>query len=279
MRLMPRRGVRIVTGVGLISALLLLSMSGIAQGDVSVGGETGGIAVTGSQWGVETGAQPIAGRPVSAPGPVDPTAGAVLVPEVQLDPAGNRCVYVTAVSGDPNGAAAASGEASLQRLLLSMPFCPNSPVKAVPPASPLAAAEYAWRRDVPLPVPKPNIDPGYAVTGKPAYMETGSTTQFGPVQVTELGYDITITAVGTFEVRWGDGSVTGPGETSAGGKWPNGDVTHVFDVAGAYQVQVIETWTGHYVINGQAGDIPDPITTEGGLPDFPARQVQAVLNT
>ncbi len=219
------------------------------------------------------------GRSATVPAPVDPTAGAVLVPQVLLDPNGHRCLYASSTSGDGSGAAAANGEASFQLLVRSLPLCPNSPVNTAPAPSPLAAVEYAWRRDVPLPTPAPNIDPGYALTGKSAYLETGDATRFGPVGVQELGYAITLSAVGTYEVVWGDGSTSGPGIASAGGKWPGGDVTHVYDLAGTYRLRVIETWRGHYVVNGVSGDIADAITTEGDLPAFVAHQVQAVLNT
>src|SRR6266851_2813758 len=250
-----------------------------AGSSVAVQGGPGVISVTGDLHQVEDPSN--APPPIKPAGvaPVDPTAGAVLVPQVLLDANGHRCLYASSTSGDGSGAAAANGEASFQLLVRSLPLCPNSPVNTAPAPSPLAAVEYAWRRDVPLPTPAPNIDPGYALTGKSAYLETGDATRFGPVGVQELGYAITLSAVGTYEVVWGDGSTSGPGIASAGGKWPGGDVTHVYDLAGTYRLRVIETWRGHYVVNGVSGDIADAITTEGDLPAFVAHQVQAVLNT
>lgn len=260
--------------------LALAFVSGIATpafaDGVGVQGGGGVISISGDihQFEDPTNSPP-SGHGTAAP--ADPNAGAVLVTEVRLDANGNRCVYVTSTSG--SAAAAASAEASLQRLLLTMPICPDSPIKAAPAVTPAAAAAFAWRKDVPLPAPKPNVDPGYAITGKRSFLEAGSPTAFGPFVVNEFGYQITLWATGTYEVVWGDGNQSGPGLASPGGKWPSGDVTHTYDTVGTYRLQVVETWEGRYEINGQRGAITDPITTEGDLVGFEARQVQAVINT
>jgi hypothetical protein len=158
------------------------------------------------------------------------------------------------------------------------PFCPNSPIRTPPrPASPAQIALLIWQTQIPLPHPSPYIAPGYAITGKRAYLEIRDNASLAPQHFNELGYDITVDARSTYEIVWGDGSVS-TGVTTMGGPYPNGTVTHVYDNIGNYTVRIVQTWHGRYTVNGTSGTIGTPLTTEGTIPAFPVHQVEAVTN-
>src|SRR5439155_26648889 len=83
--------------------------------------------------------------------------------------------------------------------------CPGSrPLPTT--ASPGAAAIDVWRNQVKLPAPQPHIEPGWAITGKPAYLEIRDPPTINAT-FTAFGYDIAITATSTYDVDWGDGVV------------------------------------------------------------------------
>jgi len=64
---------------------------------------------------------------------------------------------------------------------------------------------------VPLPRPQPHIAPGWAITGKLAYLETRGELTHTYSQGTPIG-PMEITARGRYYVDWGDGTTTGPHE-------------------------------------------------------------------
>ena len=127
--------------------------------------------------------------------------------------------------------------------------------------------------NVRLPRPDPNIDPGYAVTGMKAYLETGDarTHRFDTIP-TVLG-PLRITATSTYTVDWGDGSVTGP-HTSTGGQYPDGTITHVYRYSRRVDVTVTQNWTANWTLSGQSGTIGG-LRSVGAIRDFAVREVQA----
>jgi hypothetical protein len=131
---------------------------------------------------------------------------------------------------------------------------------------------------IPLPVPRPSVPPGYAVTGKPAYLVTGGTIRPAPfVRPTPLGL-LTIRASGTYSVDWGDGSTptwTGPYQQE-GQPWPTGTITHTFDVAGTYQVTLRETWTAVWTLAGTGGVLA-ALHTQASVDGFRVEQLQALI--
>lgn len=145
-----------------------------------------------------------------------------------------------------------------------------------PAPPPISASEVVERTivNVRLPEPKPNIDPGYAVTGMKAYLETGNnpTHRFAPID-TVLG-PLTITATSTYTVNWGDQTVTGP-HSSSGGKYPDGAITHVYQHARTVDVSVTQNWTARWSLAGESGTIGG-LSSSGQLPNFSVREVQAV---
>ncbi|MGH9067039.1 MAG: hypothetical protein ACRD0J_06075 [Acidimicrobiales bacterium] len=145
----------------------------------------------------------------------------------------------------------------------------------VPPA--LIAATY-WQAHGQnlLPRPRPEVAPGYALTGERAYMETGAPLTATFTDATPAG-TLTITASGALYVDWGDGGGwTGPFRFP-GRPWPGGRITHVYTQVGTYAVVVQERWTATWSLAGQGGGLAG-LATEGSLPAFPARQLQSVRN-
>jgi hypothetical protein len=155
-----------------------------------------------------------------------------------------------------------------------LPCTPGKPPAVADPQS--YAVEY-WRT-VPLPVPHPGVPPGYAVTGKYAYLVTGGTVGPQPfVYRTPLGL-LTITATGSYAVDWGDGSQpTWDGPFAfEGTAWPTGRIQHVYDTVGRYRLVVVENWTARWSLAGAAG-VLDGLQTTAVIPAFEVRQVQAVI--
>lgn len=141
-----------------------------------------------------------------------------------------------------------------------------------PPISPQEIVEQTLV-NVRLPEPQPNVDPGYAVTGLRAYLETGnSTTHTFPTISTVLG-PLSISATSTYTVNWGDGTTTGPHSTS-GGKYPNGTITHVYGNTGVVDITVTQNWTATWSLAGQSGTISG-LSSSGTIDDFVVREIQA----
>jgi hypothetical protein len=162
---------------------------------------------------------------------------------------------------------------------VNYPNCAATPPGAPPPPplNPATLAVTFWRT-IPLPVPHPRVPPGYAITGKPAYLVTGGTTNPRPfVKQTPLG-PLTITAHGSYTVDWGDATSptwTGP-YTTEGQPWPNGNIAHTYDNVGTVSVTLREAWTASWSLAGATGTLTGLATT-ASIPDFAIRQVQAVI--
>jgi hypothetical protein len=146
------------------------------------------------------------------------------------------------------------------------------------PAIDPAAISVAFWRTVPLPKPDPQVPPGYAVTGLPAYLVTNGTVRPAPyTDNTPLG-PLTIVATGTYSVDWGDSSRpawAGP-YGQEGQAYPNGTITHTFDYVGTVTVTVVENWTATWTLGPDHGVLPD-LETRAAIPDLQIRQLQAVI--
>jgi hypothetical protein len=141
-----------------------------------------------------------------------------------------------------------------------------------PPVTPQQIVEQTIV-NVQLPQPRPNVDPGYAITGLRAYLETGNDTSHTfPTIDTVLG-ELSISATSTYTVDWGDGSTTGP-HSSAGGKYPDGDISHVYRDVGIVDITVTQHWTASWSLAGQSGTITG-LRSSGVIDDFVVREVQA----
>ena len=181
---------------------------------------------------------------------------------------------VTPPAAKPPFAPGSPGAESWNRLVQSHPRCPRQASRA--------DAEQAARSfltTLPLPKPRPYIAPGYALTGKLAYLETraderqehSTTTPFGPLHVV-----VTRTA---YEVDWGDGSGADKGPFPFPGEpWPNGRITHTYTRAGRYDVRVTEHWQADWTLGPVSGTITGLRSAPATIAGFEARQLQAVRN-
>jgi hypothetical protein len=125
-----------------------------------------------------------------------------------------------------------------------------------------------------LPRPRPAIAPGRAITGKTAYLETGSRLNHIYTADTVFGI-LQIKANGVYHVDWGDGYKTGPYNIE-GGPWPNGRITHEYQNEDTYDVVVTIRWTATWQLGSNGGALP-PNETLGRIADFPVQQIQAVV--
>ncbi|HET9444138.1 MAG TPA: hypothetical protein VFO65_12490, partial [Acidimicrobiales bacterium] len=158
------------------------------------------------------------------------------------------------------------------RLTRSFPMCPRPERREGRPAPQVVAREVV--EEITLPVPAPSIAPGFALAGKPAYLETGASLRPPTIErQTELGV-ISVTARGTYTVDWGDGT---PVERHAveGGPWPDGPIRHVYTHARTYDVVVSIEWTADWVVAGVPGTL-EGLRTSATLAGFEVRQLQAV---
>jgi hypothetical protein len=161
---------------------------------------------------------------------------------------------------------------------LKLPPCAAAAPAAQRPAiDPVTLAVEFWET-IPLPRPRPSIPPGFAITGKPAYLVTDGTVaprQFQ--QQTPLG-PLTISTHGSYLVDWGDGTTptwTGP-YGQEGRAYPNGTMLHTFDNAGTVTVTVQEVWTATWHLGTATGAL-NALRTTAAIAAFPIEQLQAVI--
>ncbi|HEX6395531.1 MAG TPA: hypothetical protein VFZ97_19020 [Acidimicrobiales bacterium] len=192
-------------------------------------------------------------------------------------------VLVQYVANGPNGPCIALGPPSPNAnatvtawlTTLNLPPCP---ARAAAPAriDPQLLAEDFWKT-IALPVPKPQVPPGYAITGMPAYLVTNSTTAPAPyVFPTPLG-QLRIDVSGTYFVDWGDPRAPGwsgpyPFEGEA---WPNGRISHTYDDVGVVNIVVREAWTATWHLGTAVGALGGLATT-ATIPNYPIQQEQSI---
>jgi len=152
------------------------------------------------------------------------------------------------------------------------PPCPGVAGGAI---DPVVYAISFWQ-DIPLPKPGPFIAPGWAITGKYAYLETHGERQHTYTRETPFG-PLVLTATGRYSVDWGDGTQTGPYDFE-GGPWPDGEITHTYIDVGIYDVVVTEQWSATWRLGGESGTLSG-LQTEGRIEDLRVEQVQAVVST
>ncbi len=80
-----------------------------------------------------------------------------------------------------------------------------------------------------------------------------------------------------FSYVFGDGSRSGP-TTSAGGVYPDGDVTHVYTGAGTFAVRVETTFGADFSLDGRTWDpIPSTVTVPGPVTAVTVQEARGVL--
>ena len=156
----------------------------------------------------------------------------------------------------------------------AFPVCPVRPGDPSPPETPVSYAIRFWQ-GAKLPAPNPYIAPGWAITGKYAYLETrGSTTHTLTQDDTPFG-PLRVDAVGVYYVDWGDGTKTGP-HPYEGGPWRDGRIKHEYLWVGNYDVVVTEKWTATWTFGTESGALTE-LRTTGRIDDFRVEQLQAVI--
>jgi hypothetical protein len=218
----------------------------------------------------EVGAPEPGSGPSAPPAPPPPNP----VPILEAAPGGGQCLTQTTNPNATTAAEVAYLNVLIKNLQVAYAACPPAAGAAAPAVDPATLAEEFWQT-IPLPVPKPTIPPGYAITGKTAYLVTdGTVAPAAFVEPTPLGL-LTVTAHGTYSVDWGDGSSGGP-YTSEGTGYPNGQIVHTYERTGTVRVTLRETWTATWTLGAAAGTL-DQLATQGTIPGLDVRQIQAVI--
>lgn len=161
--------------------------------------------------------------------------------------------------------------------------CPGS---SAPTIDPTPALEFAASIVDQLPRPAPIVEPGEALTGLRMHLELGPELTPGEpltfertrtLALGEVTVPVTVSAVGTYTVDWGDGS---PVETHdrAGRGYREGApaVTHVWQDRGTYSVTVQDTWVLTVRAEG-VGTFTLRRTLTPRTRDVPVTEVQAVI--
>lgn len=230
--------------------------------------------------GSNTGRSPITGSTASSGSQSTSDVKYVPYRAISVDPNGDPCIdtrYVPA--GTPTRPSFGLPDTeqtpgSVSSLYDTAPPCPpRNSAAPEPTETPFSIALGHWAR-IPLPRPEPRIEPGRAITGKTAYLQTGGRTSHAYTSNTVFGV-LAIQAIGTHHVDWGDGERTGP-HTTGGGPWPSGEITHNYQDVGSYNVVVTTRWTATWRLGANSGTLP-PNETSGRLANFPVQQIQAVV--
>ena len=187
---------------------------------------------------------------------------------------GQRCVRIVSVAGDPTSAQARNNQNTILNLLTYYPLCADSQPPPNRP-TPAQAADQAWRERVQLPSPRPYVAPGFAITGKRAYLELNAQPTIDAT-FNAFGYDVAITARSSLDIDWGDG-ITEANVTRQGGPYPDGDITHIYTHAKPTNtITVIQRWTADWRIGTTTGTITDAVLQTTGQFSFETRELQAV---
>ena len=198
----------------------------------------------------------------------------VYVDDMSVGPDGRSCLRSRAVPL-PEGTSLTPGTdfGNISgSLLVDTPRCPPEPGEEAV-IDPRVLAMEGWE-EVVLPKPQPYIAPGWAITGKYAYLETRGQLRHEFTKGTPIG-PLQITATGRYYVDWGDGERTGP-HSAEGGPWPDGEITHTYIDVGHYDVLVTEEWTAKWSLGPASGSLSGQRTV-GRIDDFRVEQLQVVV--
>ncbi len=130
-------------------------------------------------------------------------------------------------------------------------------------------------RELPLPAPEPEIEPGEMLVGIKACLESGAELTHKYSEQTILG-PIAISARSELTVDWGDGTPVEQFE-GPGTPWPDCSVPHVYQDSGSYDVVVTQRWVVDWSVAGQTGTIGTGLSTTGTIEDFPVEAREAVV--
>lgn len=201
-------------------------------------------------------------------------------PVLSTDSEGNPCIDYEQIrlGREPTADDDRRSEEQLLRLLGTYSVCPDAP--ALPTTTPAMEAA-AFFRQITLAAPTPYVQPGSLPVGFEAFLETGAprSQTFGPVD-TPFGA-LTLTATAEIYVDWDDPHDDVDGEhgpySGDPGPYPDGDITHVYQHHGLYDIAVRYVWTATWAIGDITGTI-EGAETSGTYPDpgFEAYSREAV---
>lgn len=150
---------------------------------------------------------------------------------------------------------------------------PQAPSPAAAAPAPSTFATEFWRV-TPLPVPKPSLNPTNPITGLDAFLSLSADLRPTRTQDTPIG-PLTVRAVGTPTIRWGDGSVTTGPAGHAGAPYPHGKLIHQYIDRCVGTLEVTVSWTATWRLAGDSGSLSG-LTTSARLP-LRTEEIQAVV--
>jgi hypothetical protein len=125
-----------------------------------------------------------------------------------------------------------------------------------------------------LPLPEPQVQPGWALTGMPSYLEVGAPATFSDeVSGGQLPVTFTFEGTATYRVDWGDGHVSE--HASSGGPYPDGDIVYTYADAVDRTVVVTPIWSVTARGAGQTFEFPDVELVSSEV-ELPVRELQSV---
>jgi hypothetical protein len=189
-------------------------------------------------------------------------------PVLSQDADGNTCIDYDLIrlGREPTADDDRNSELQFLRYMRSYSVCPDAP--ALPTTTPALEAA-AFLRQITLPTPTPYVQPDALPVGFEAFLETGAPTSqtYGPVD-TPFG-PLVLTATAQVYVDWDDPHDDVDGEhgpyTGEPGPHPNGDITHVYQHHGMYDIAVRYVWTASWAIGDVTGTI-EGVETSGSYP-------------
>lgn len=138
---------------------------------------------------------------------------------------------------------------------------------------PTTAAQEFWQV-IKLPSPRLLVDPLEPLVGKRAFLEViGPRGDAHHIPNPLGGPPIEVKVSSSFAIDWGDGTPVMPA-TSAGGRWPAGDLTHVYAASGTYHLTVTQHWSAIWSSGSEGGQLSGLFTRSER--DLKVNQLQAV---
>jgi len=193
-------------------------------------------------------------------------------------PDGGLCIQseMVRIGRDPLPNEDFQTEMQFLRLARNYDVCPDTVLPTTTPQ--MEAASFLER--IQLPTPTPYVEPGRLPVGFEAFLETGAPTTQTFTTDTPFG-PLTLTATAEIYVDWDD-----PHDDTEGfdgpysgqpGPYPDGDIKHVYQYGGLYEIEVRYEWTAAWSIGAVSGVI-DGVETGGSYPapGFEAYSRQAV---
>ncbi len=118
------------------------------------------------------------------------------------------------------------------------------------------------------------LNPTNPITGLDAYLSLRADLRPAITHQTPLG-PLTVTAVGTPTIRWGDGHVTTGPRGYAGAPYPDGKLVHQYIDRCVGTLVVTVAWTARWSLGGDSGSLSG-LTTTAQLP-LRTEEIQAVI--